>query len=474
MSEVMPLPEEEINPRVKPERLAWFVLASAFVVFCVICVASTYTLQYFFFQSTVPMQTILHAGRGTLSVRVGVEAEQAEISQRSITRDTMIRTDRTDALSQGTITLRDPAGDRRISSVLTLAGGTQVRFVRASRPRFGWSTSITEAEFSDFSGDMEVIIHEDIGSDVEMRIVSINNVEFRLLEGGRYSLSVTDAQARLTNHAGEAILIAPDRTARSIPVDSQGLVEVGEEPVITIQPATLVNLLENSELNTYSREEVGSNLAGRPLFWQCESGPAENPPLGITRPGIAPDGREALQLVRENAVGVPGETRCVQDLLDVHPPLGFDITEYDYLTIRATLYIEDQSLSACGTKASECPLMFTINYLNAFGAGIEQTNVWHQGLYARLDPAANYRLACDTCPRDHVLIYEGAWYTYESGNLLDFIPPGERPLNLEDMPTHITEFIFYASGHEYNVYVDSVYLLAGKLSDTDAETTPAN
>jgi hypothetical protein len=46
------------------------------------------------------------------------------------------------------------------------------------------------------------------------------------------------------------------------------------------------------------------------------------------------------------------------------------------------------------------------------------------------------------------------WYTYDSGNWFNLLPPGKRPVAISNVQ-------FYASGHQYDVYVGEVALLGG-------------
>lgn len=457
-----PYSEDKFGPflPVKPEKLAWGVLVVSFGLFCVICVTSTLGLQYFFFGSSVPMDSLLQAGRGTLSVREGNEAEQAESDRRFLARNTLIRTDRTDISSQATITLSDATNGTPFVGSITLRGGTALRFDHASRPRFNWSSPNYDVEISEFFGKTDILIEDGLIRDIEVRITTQQGVEARLTASGRYVVEATDLQVKLTNYSGTAILIAPDRTTTSsIPPGEQGMIRVDENTIIRI-PAPL-NLLTNPELFTYSAEEVGGNIASQPIGWSCIS-TADEPPPGDIRADTAPDGRESWRLVRDNNARSHGETRCTQVLGDPQRGLGVSVENYNSMILRATVYVDHQSLSACGVVGTECPLMLTFDYISIDGRKLSRN--WFQGIYARRDPGVDYPPSCGAdCPRDHVFIYEKAWYTYESGNLFDLFPATERPVA-------VTDVSFYASGHQYDVYIDEVYLLVSNVSVPSTDT----
>ena len=96
------------------------------------------------------------------------------------------------------------------------------------------------------------------------------------------------------------------------------------------------------------------------------------------------------------------------------------------------------------------------------GAPVERLGVereWIQGFFSQHDAQRQYPTACVTCPQiyqPHQFINEQAWYTFETGNLFDLLIPAERP-------AYISRFEFYASGHEYDVFVSEVVLLGGQL-----------
>jgi hypothetical protein len=118
--------------------------------------------------------------------------------------------------------------------------------------------------------------------------------------------------------------------------------------------------------------------------------------------------------------------------------------------LRATFNIQYQSLAVCGQKGSECPLMLQIDYRDENGVGQR----WFHGFYAAENEQLNYPLSCDSCASEHEHVNEKVWYTYDSGNLFNLFPPGKRPVAISNVQ-------FYASGHQYDVYVGEVALLGG-------------
>jgi len=442
----------EVVPREKqaqPERMAWIVITLSLVAFCVMCVTTTLFLQYFLFQSVMPMETVLRVGRGTVGLSEGVSAEQAETGRRDLSNNMIVRTDRIDSLSQATLSFYDShLSENTLMAMVILRWDTQVRFERAFRPRFAWSSAINEIMLDEFSGRAEIIVPENLERQFVLSIATNGGVEARISESGRYSIIATEVQTRLVNHRGEVILVAPDRrTTSSVPPGEEAIFVIEDQRIVR-QP-TFEQLLDNSRLATYKLESENNDSGryGLPTGqWACRQ---PGTPRGEIHALLSPDGLDSLQLTRLNGATNNGEVRCEQILGDPITGLGVNVTAYDYLAIQALIYIDFQSLNVCGTAASECPLMLRLDYLT--NAGVKEQ--WYHGVYARSDPGVEARLSCDSCPRDHIYVYEDAWYLYDSGNLLEFFQPDSRPVA-------ITDVTFYASGHEFNVFIDEISLLA--------------
>ena len=443
---------------VHPSKFAWLVLLAAVSVFCLVCAASTYGLQYFFVQSAVPMQSVLRAGRGTISVREGNDTDQALTSERSLSNQTMIRTDPTQTTAQATITLIDPTFDGRVVGVVTLRGGTQLQFAEATRPRFEWSTPIYYLELDQFVGELDIRLTDDLQRDATIRIRTADGQEVWLENSGHYIVTANPAQTSVTNYDGEALLIGADREmTSSIPIGHQGTLDLVNGSII--REPILTNLVKNSELMTFD-EEAGSNLAGRISDWQCTHFPVENTPLGDFYAAETEDRWEVVRFVREGASS-QGDVRCEQRYGDTQTGLGIDLSEYNYMEIKATVRIGYQSLSRCGQAASECPIMFEIGYQNVED-GIVHVQRWNHGVFARDDGTFNYRLRCDTCQDDHIQVHEKSWVIYESGNLFDLLPQDAGSAYQLD---RLTALQFYASGHDYDVYIDDISLLVGNIPE---------
>ena len=456
MDSVTDTPEniEELS-RINPIRLAWGITLIAFAVFCLIFVTSVLGVHYFFFQSSRSLEATLYVGRGTVGVKTPNGVEQAETDERALSSGTIVRTDQTDLLSQAVITLRDPNYDNSLVASITLMGGSSVRLRSTSRPRFRWSSTnyhgVLEA-----SGKMDVLIADGLNHDVQIIIYISTGAEVRLETSGRYGIDVSDTLVRVMSYRGQAILVAANRlNTQSISEGQQGELNL-QSDVIELAP-TLVNLVTNSDLLPFESTtpgEAGNTPTGL-IGWSCTNSPPGNLPTGDYRADVSPDGRPSLRFVRAGGADTNGRTICEQ-----HFDEGLDVRMYSYLSIRAVVYIHYQSLNRCGTRGSECPLMVKIQYIDENYAANHQEGeeppYWIQGIYVRDDPGSDYPLRCDSCLSNNIRIYDDVWYIYQSDNLFTLYLPERRPIT-------ITDVIFYTEGHQYDVFIDEVALLAGQI-----------
>lgn len=435
--------------------MAWGAIVTGFMLFCAICTLSTLGLSYFLFSSTVPMDTLLQAGHGTVGVRERTSREEAESRQRDLLNTTTIRTDTTNSLSQSTLSFRDPGSEQSLVAVVTLRSDTTVTFSRATRPRFEWSSPVYEIELRDLTGRVDIYISENLSRDIVLRVFTPYGAEARILHSGRYVVEATLTNLTVTNRGGEVILIGSDRqTTRSIPEQWQGVLQEGGT-AITLSEARR-NLVQRANLQSpymISQAEIASLPPGE---WGCFVQPVENRPVGTAVKAKSPDGRDSLRLVRGGGADTNGEVRCIQKLLG-DAVGGVDISSYDYVAVQMTGFIEGQSVMRCGQAATECPLMVALGYF-VNGTRLE----WRDGLFTRDDLTLPYAQRCDTCWSNPIQVLDGAWYTYDSGNLLTVIPP-----NL--LPEVLADITFYAAGHEFEVYVDHVAVIVGQVSDEPSE-----
>lgn len=443
------------SPVVDIQRLAWIILISSTILFCSSTFAITVGVYYFFFRSAIPLDVTIEVSRGTAGLVASDFSEQIIRDRLTNLRDRPSILS-TDAQSQSTVSFR-MIGDSDYHPVLatiTLENSSSMTLTRASRPRFRWSDGIYWIELEDVSGELDVFVSRATDRPFVIQIHTSTGDIVRIDDPGRYSFMADDVEIRLATREGEASLLTTDDTNnRLVTRGQEAIMIIGRSaPFLTTSPE---NLLENSLFAFEVPVEGSEGDVVPPMRWGCFDLP-DSPPNGRNVNDLW-QGRPALRLLREDGAQSHGKTGCRQEF----GTPGRDVAEYTYLELQTTFLINFQSLNDCGIDGSECPVMLLMDYIDVTGVARR----WYQGFYYRHEPQTQYPAVCITCGQvyqQHRLISEQVWYTFETGNLFDLLTPTERPV-------YISRFEFYAAGHQYDVFVSEVVLLAGQ-----AEVVPPN
>ncbi len=429
------LPDVVSQPRLDPQRLAWGVMLIAFAAFCMICIIIGIGVNYFLFQSSIPMETSVQIGRGSASVNA--------ITQRTRVDNFVAGDISTDSVAQATIFFRDEQQGGRLIASVTLRGDTGLTVWRAVQPRFDWGTTNYVIDLQNFTGRLDIFVAKDLRRDLRLTITTNQGALVDLSSSGQYQVNALGSQLQVLNRQGEISITPPGSTlGRGIPVDSLGLISSDKPSEVQVWPGYF-NLLQNSTFEDIFTPSGGDITQSVTQGWACTNGANEGP-RGSYQPEMQ-DGRFVLRMLRAEGATTHGETRCGR----WWPQEGYNVTGFSGLILRASFNIQYQSLNACGIDGSECPLMLRGDYIDEQGT----PHFWVHGFYYALDEQLNYPLFCSSCSLEHERVKEKAWYTYDSGNFLALFPPGERPAAILNVQ-------FYTSGHQYDVFVGELALLA--------------
>ncbi len=429
----------------RSQQFAWGVLLLSFAVFCVLCLFATLGLHYFFFQSRVPMSSLLVVSRGTAGLTEADLIEQVVRRGREIYNRAVISTD---ALSQATISFIDRYESNRLIASVTLRSRSSLDLERVERPRFNWSAERYVIELGGVSGDLMVNVGDRLERDLLLSLETEQGMVIRLSPGGRYNLSATADQTQVISLRGMASITTPDRQSFAVLDGQRALFDHASAQMVF--SAGYQDLIVTDGFS--SDNVVDMTASATPLsnaVWRCRSAQV-SPPEGAYRLEQV-DGRSAMRMWRGGGANSHGETFCIQNLGQTAQE-GLDVSMYDSLIWRVTFKVVSQSLGTCGSQGSECPFTLRMDYIPTSG---ERAISWYHGFYVMPSTQFEYPLRCDSCTQDHQNINENAWYTYDSGNLFTLIPESQRPKSILNVR-------FYASGHEYDVYVEDVSLLAGR------------
>lgn len=420
--------------RSNPDRIAWRVLLISFAILVTLCAGMVYVAQWYVFQSNVAMNIELAASRGTVRIRQpGTDEPIAVTDRRSdIAPGLEIRTD----TSQATLTFSDPRLGQPIATVVMFHDG-QVSLDQATAPRFSLNKGGYTIQLTNISGDIEVIVFDSAERDVTVRVLS----SYASAE------SSGEAHYRVSTNAGNTLIAAQEENVIVTNRLTQHQLTLRPGYETTVERSVQLEAIASAE-HLLDEDDLGENFDDSWRFYDDSDGPQ-----GAVS-AVTFQQRQLLSIDRS-------QSRWPSISLD-HGETGLrqivnqSVRDMDYLELRSTFYIDEQTLSTCGTLGSECPMMVRMQYVDV--QGVEREFI--QGFYAFHDPSLNYPLTCDSCRTEHERVNLRTWYTYQSGNLLTNLP-------LEQRPAMIRQIRFYASGHAYRVYVAEVELLA---SPSEPET----
>jgi hypothetical protein len=340
--------------------------------------------------------------------------------------------------------------------------GSEAYLGRAQRPRFEWSALGYYIDLTRVRGEFDIYIPHGLDRPLSMTMQLASSPQdgpayVFLSGGGTYTVNAMENEVTVFNRDGlqafiiergvENRFIAPGEMARATFAPESNAIEALPAPINFLQNATFqstdVDLLEE-----------GNNFLLPDLIWPWQCGSNNSVPAGRHEFGFA-DGRPAIRLVRGDGATNSGSTTCSQ--APGPSQTGRDVTGYESLVFKTSFYIESQSLTQCGFQGSECALTLTFDYIynetDEAGRVTEKPNKWFHGFYVVPDASRTFPTRCQSCQVDHDYVYPGTWFTYESPNIIDLIPQAERPVRL-------LRVAFYASGHQYDVYVGDVALYA--------------
>lgn len=427
------------------QQLAWGVMLVSFAFFCVIAISALLGVRYFLFQSRVPLLSSVEVSRGTPTLtQVGNEITSAITKPREIFNNSTLTTD---TLSQAPVSFTDATTGQLIANV-TVENGSSVHLQQGTRPRFDWVSDAYWIEFEEVYGIIDIFVPENLSRPVLLTFATTLGPSARFTSSGHFTLIAVGQRVQVVNYSGAALL-----GNQPVPSGHTGSVlGTGED----LQVALHVDQLGDAAFSENNFIDIDqTSVRVRPQAWICRNTvdyPDE--PMGSVGLSVV-DSRPALRLFRGEGADSHGETSCWHGL---GPDMrGLNVASYSSVSLRATFMIRSQSLSTCGTVGSECPLTLAMDYIPINGDASNAIK-WYQGFYAFLDPNRMFPFICDSCSEQHEQITPDVWYTYEIRNLFEKFAPASRPETILNLR-------FYASGHQYEVYVSQMVLLVDQQEE---------
>lgn len=443
MSQHNHTPDTPIPLTNRLEWIAWLVMLASFLTFCTLVTLGGVGLYQFLFASTVPMEVTVQASRGTLGITGADLREAIAQGAQELTVGSRIRP--SDLDSQGELIVRDPYSDNRFVVGVNLSGVTSSVTLRAAnRPRFTWGTTGYQLDLGNVSGRLELWVAGDLDQLIQFELATPQHASLVVTAPGRYRVDVREGEIFVESDGGPVVLFPP-----------------GGRPALTVASTSVYNLANNDlravspprELVQNSDFAPSANLPSIPGAWGCNHLSADpNAPQQGVYNLTQWDGRNVFTMQRGGGAQSSSETGCRQGLQS--DQVWHDISTANTLSLQTTFSIASQSLASCGYLGSECPLMVRLDYLRSdpeTGELVKGELVY--GFYTLPDFSGLYPPTCTTCRQSHIRVQPNAWYSFDSGNILAGFEP-------EDRPVAISGLRFYASGHEYDVRVSRMALLA--------------
>ncbi len=411
-----------------PERLAWTILLTAFVVFCISAVGFPLAVRGYLRNARQPLQAWINAQRGTVRVERGggsrLDATGLDdLSPLELFKNNGIRTGE---LDEGLLALQRGHEDNRKTLVsVVVYENSDVVLTDAYSPRFGLSSGPHKAVLTMNEGRVRIEVRPaDDGRPVQ---VEVRTEHARVLfSQGSYALEVTRQQTIATVRSGQAIMRVGDK-ALELTDEQRAVASLGD--ALDGPLSAERNLIVNGDFNQ-----------GLDIGWTVFFGD------GSAQVAISndEDGQPVARFAHEEPQ--PSEIGLIQTL-------NRNVKDLQSLVLHLKVRVDYHSLSVCGSLGSECPIMLRIDYIDASGNGRQ----WVHGFYAFEDPGIALPYYCSTCPAptsgNHNQVPETAWFLYDSPNLMELLPPELRPATIQSVRV-------YASGHSYDSMVTDVELLA--------------
>jgi hypothetical protein len=417
--------------RRNPDRIAWTVLLTSFVIFCLVAIGCPMSVRSYLLHARQGLQTWLNSQRGTLRVeRTGSNRVDA-ISLDDPSPLQLFKGDslRTGDLEQGLLTLqRGDQEDRETVGTVVVYDNSTIVLIDAYTPRFGFSPDPQEAVLQVKEGRIRIEVQpaED-GRPVRIQVLT-DHGRIELSEGS-YVLEVTNQQTTAAVRSGQA----------SIRVEDQEFELSDKQRAIVSREGAFDGPLP-AEDNLIVNGDFGQGLD---VGWIARGNASD--PTG--RVSITTDNRQPVARF-EHEQAQPLEVGLIQTI-------NRTVRDLESLVLHLKVKVNSHSLSVCGTKGSECPVMVRIDYIDAAGGNRQ----WVHGFYASEDPrlSAEVPYNCLTCPQpgsgNHSQVAAGTWFLYDSPNLMEITPQEFRPAIIQSL--HV-----YASGHSYDSMVTDIELLA--------------
>ena len=401
--------------RGNPQRIAWTVLWSAIVVFCLLITGIPLAVRAYLLDAVNDEPTLLQRIEGTILVQEGNGSKPygvTDVAQLQPGTEVIL-----DATARGTLDLFE-------RSHVTLYSNTSIWMQRVQSPRFEISDRPNRIVLDLTAGLARVGVPFPGDRETDFQVLT-PHTSIRLQDGS-YRIEVTNEATQITVVRGEAEVGAE----ASQVLLGQGLrmqVDLSGIPSNSLPAAE--NLIENGDF----QQPLSTNWLTSTVVLTSSVQP---PSIEVLDDG----GRRAVRFLQQQARDGDHTEGAIQQKLDR------DVRDFDRLEVAVDVKLNAQSLSGGGLLSSEFPIIVRLDYKDLWG----NNQFWTYGFYYR-NPAGYVIAPAAWGGPSGEQIPQGVWYPYESGNLMEFLA--------ENRPAQITALTVYASGWNYDSEVSEIQLI---------------
>ncbi len=409
-----------------PERFAWLVIWSAFLVCILLTVSLPLGARQFILYSLEPRPSTIQAispnpeGCGTVRFTppnavqpTAVTCDAAQFPEGSVIA--------TDQSSRGFVTFFD-------GSIAQVFPDSSLVATEMRQPRFAWSKLPNTIRIRQDRGLVIYAVAPAVAHagnpDGRPVSVQVSTIGFQATLGeGSYSLEVNGKRTQLVvTRGGPAIVRSIDGT-RVVNVEQGERIQVAEGENLADPIPAAQDLIADGN---FSGDVLSK--AWQPWVDQGGDGGSVNGAVEVTNV----DSRRALHIVRTGA-------NSNSAITGVRQQLNRDVSYFQSLVLSADIRLHYQGLSGGGYQSSEYPLIIRLRYRDVNGN--EQEAI--QGFYYQNDEG-NPTGHGEPIPQDK-------WVPFQTGNLFQ---------GLDAKPFYLLYIEVYASGWDYDSAISSLRLTA--------------
>ncbi len=399
--------------RQNPQRVAWTVLLSSFFLCTVCSIALPLSVRNYVLHATQSRAAYVTAMAGTAQLRAPGSDEPTAVTgeRRAVPEGSAIMTGKSD---RALLEVTAPGSGEQVVLTAQMYQDSAVRLEEARTPRFRWSQEPVRITLFLESGRMAVTNGR--ASDRPIAL-AVNTPGAQVTLGpGSFLVEIQGQNTLVTSRFG----VAQVQGAGSVVTannEQRVSVTAGQAPDAAV-PAPL-NLVRNGAFDD------GALTGWNEVHEGAQPGQALVETVGT---------QNVVRFVRRQEDDAP-------NMVGIRQTVNRDVQGYDSLSVRLDLQLLHQSVPGGGYQDSEYPVMIDVFYTDVYGKDLHW---YHSFYYQDLPPGSNWK--APTGERLPV----GAWYSYESPNLLDELR--------NTRPARINYITVSASGHDYESRVTNVAL----------------